>query len=166
MYWKSWLAWSEIKYCEHTIIIPAVIIRRRQLWAAGTCFYIPFNIRSTHVRLGPVHYCRCRPQLAVQSYHHRPWYSGIYCAPKVIDKFELNFWEGYAWNKKKWIKSLEWSSTNYDHTILIKMNEKNKLDLVCRKREVSNSRPACRKAFFKFVALLVFTHDSRPMPMM
>ena len=40
------------------------------------------------------------------------------------------------------------------------------LDLVCRKRAVSNSRPACRKAFLKFVALLVFTRDSRPMPMM
>jgi len=36
---------------------------------------------------------------------------------------------------------------------------KYKLDLVCRKRAVSNSRPACQKAFLKFVALLVFTRD-------
>jgi len=36
------------------------------------------------------------------------------------------------------------------------------LDLVCRKRAVSNSRPACRRAFLKFIALL-FTRDSRPM---
>ena len=38
-----------------------------------------------------------------------------------------------------------------------------KLDLVCRKRAVSNSRPACQKAFLKFVVLVVFTRVSRSM---
>ena len=39
---------------------------------------------------------------------------------------------------------------------------KHRLDLVCRKQAVSNSRPACRKACLKFVivALLVFTRVS------
>ena len=31
-----------------------------------------------------------------------------------------------------------------------------KLDLVCRKRAVSNSRPACRQAFLNFIALLFY----------
>ena len=35
-----------------------------------------------------------------------------------------------------------------------------KLDLVCRKQAVSNSRPACREAFLKVVVLLVFTRVS------
>ena len=38
-----------------------------------------------------------------------------------------------------------------------------KLDLVCRKRAVSNSRPTCQEAFLKFVVLLVFTRVSRSM---
>ena len=44
---------------------------------------------------------------------------------------------------------------------LFKERSQVKLDLVCRKQAVSNSRPACRKAFLKFVVLLVFTCVSR-----
>ena len=61
-----------------------------------------------------------------------------------------------------WYITGPWSTATKLHVVSNdKTQNKNELDLVCRKRAVSNSRPACRKAFFKFVALLVFT-----MPMM
>ena len=37
-----------------------------------------------------------------------------------------------------------------------KYKKKLKLDSVCRKRAVSNSRPACREALLKFIALLFY----------
>ena len=68
---------------------------------------------------------------------------------------EQHVWELWVWIQS-WVHLLDASSSG----------NPNELDLVCRKRTVSNSRPACRKAFLKFVALFVFTRDSRPMPMM
>ena len=54
-------------------------------------------------------------------------------------------------------------SPGSDTQLQVAVETKNKLDLVCRKRAVSNRRPACRKAFLKFVVLLVFTRVSRSM---